>query len=293
MARPTWKGSLAFGLVNIPVELHTAVRDHRPRFRLLHAKDESPVHYERVCESEGKPVAWEDLVKGYEYEKGQFVVLTKDDFKTAALEKSKTIDILDFVDPEQVDERYFETPYYLAPQKGAERSYALLREAIRESGRIGVAKMILREAQHLAAVEVIKDALVLTMMRFSDELADLSDFSFPASEGLRKPELAMARQLIEHLSADWNPEKYTDEYRENLLRLIRAKIKGRAPRLEAREEPRTANVVNLMERLRASLEGAAPGKTGKRATPSRSETPTRRPASKSKKGARKAARRVA
>ena len=295
MARATWKGSLAFGLVNIPVELHTAVRDHRPRFRLLHAKDESPVHYERVCESEGKPVAWEDLVKGYEYEKGQFVVLTKDDFKTAALEKSKTIDILDFVDPDQVDERYFETPYYLLPTKGAERSYALLREAIRESRRIGVGKIILREAQHLAAVEVIDDALVLTMMRFSDELADLSEFTFPAAEGLRKPELAMARQLIEHLSADWSPEKYTDEYRENLLRLIRAKMKGRAPKLEAREEPRTANVVSLMERLRASLEAAAPAKSGKgkRARDTRSETPTRRLASKSKKGARKPARRVA
>jgi DNA end-binding protein Ku len=222
-------------------------------------------------------------------------VLTKDDFKTAALEKSKTIDILDFVDPDEVDERYFETPYYLLPAKGAERSYALLREAIRESRRMGVAKIILREAQHLAAVEVIDDALVLTMMRFSDELAELSEFKFPSAEGLRKPELAMARQLIEHLGADWNPEKYTDEYRENLLRLIKAKIKGRAPKLEGREEPRTANVVNLMERLRASLEGAAPGRagTGKRAQTSKSETRTRPQASKSRKGSRKPARRVA
>jgi DNA end-binding protein Ku len=136
---------------------------------------------------------------------------------------------------------------------------------------------------------------VLTMMRFSDELADLSEFTFPAAEGLRKPELAMARQLIEHLSADWSPEKYTDEYRENLLRLIRAKMTGRAPKLEGREEPRTAKVVNLMERLRASLEAAAPAKSGKgkRARDTRSETPTRRLASKSKKGARKPARRVA
>jgi DNA end-binding protein Ku len=118
-----WKGSIAFGLVNIPVELYSAVRDHRPKFRLLHAKDESPVHYERVCQREGKAVGWEDLVKGYEYEKGQFVVLTKDDFKTAAVEKTKTIDILDFVDPKDVDERYFETPYYLQPGKGSDRAY--------------------------------------------------------------------------------------------------------------------------------------------------------------------------
>ena len=173
MARSIWKGSIAFGLVNIPVELYSATRDHRPKFRLLHAKDEQPVRYERVCQKEGKPVAWEDLVKGYEYAKGHFVVITKDDFKTAALEKTKTIDIIDFVDPKEIDERYFETPYYLQAGKGAERSYALLREAIRDSGRIGIAKIILREAQHLAAVEAIGDALVLTMMRFADELADL------------------------------------------------------------------------------------------------------------------------
>jgi DNA end-binding protein Ku len=255
MPRAMWKGSLAFGLVNIPVELYSAVRDHRPKFRLLHAKDESPVHYERVCQSEGKPVAWEDLVKGYEYEKGQFVILTKDDFKTAALEKTKTLDILDFVDPKEVDERYFETPYYLQASKGADRSYALLREAIRESGKIGIAKIILRDAQHLAAVEVIGDALVLTMMRFADELADLNDFRFPKSEGIRAAELKMAIQLVENLSATWEPEKYTDEYRDNLMRLIQAKVKGRKPKLVEREVPRQAEVVDLMARLRASLEG--------------------------------------
>jgi DNA end-binding protein Ku len=255
MARAMWKGSLAFGLVNIPVELYSAVRDHRPKFRLLHGKDESPVHYERVCQAEGKPVAWEDLVKGYEYERGQFVVLTKDDFKTAALEKTKTLDILDFVDPKEVDERYFETPYYLQASKGADRSYALLREAIRESGKIGIAKIILRDSQHLASVEVIGDALVLTMMRFADELADLDDFKFPKSEGIRAAELKMAIQLVENLSAKWEPEKYTDEYRDNLMRLIQAKIKGRKPKLVERETPRQAEVVDLMERLRASLEG--------------------------------------
>ena len=274
MPRSLWKGSIAFGLVNIPVELHTAVRDHRPRFRLLHAKDESPVQYERVCQTEGKPVAWEDLVKGFEYEKGQYVILTKDDFKTAALEKTRTIDILDFVDPEAVDDRYYETPYYLMPGKGAERSYALLREAIRDSGRIGVGKIILRDAQHLAAIEVIEDAIVLTMMRFADELADLSAFSLPKAEGLRKPELAMARQLIDHLSSDWNPQKYTDEYQENLMRIIQAKLKGKKPRLQAHVDERQAKVVDLMERLRASLAGTQPGKTG------RSESSGRRSASK-------------
>src|SRR6187399_1267292 len=220
MARALWKGSISFGLVNIPIELHTAVRNHRPKFRMLHQKDKSPVRFERVCVRDGHPVAWEDLVKGYEYSKGHFVVLTKDDFKTAALEKTKTIDIMDFVDPAEIDERYFETPYYLQPGKGAERAYALLREALRESGRIGIAKIILRDAQHLAAVEAIEDALVLTMMRFSDELADLSEFRFPKAEGIRQPERKMALQLIGNLASSWEPEKYTDEYKENLMRVI-------------------------------------------------------------------------
>ena len=134
MPRSMWKGSIAFGLVNIPIELYSAVRDHRPKFRLLHAKDEAPVRYERVCQTEGKPVGWEDLVKGYEYQKGQFVVLTKDDFKTAAIEKTKTIDILDFVDPDEIDERYFETPYYLQPGEG---SRPRLRTAARSDSPVG------------------------------------------------------------------------------------------------------------------------------------------------------------
>ena len=264
-----WKGAIAFGLVNIPVELYTATRDHRPRFRLLHAKDESPVHYERVCQADGKPVAWEDLVKGFEYEKGQFVVLTKDDFKTAAIEKTKTIDIIDFVDPSEIDERYFETPYYLQAGKGADRAYALIREAIRESGKIGIAKIILRDAQHLAAVEAIGDALVLTMMRFADELADLGDFTFPSAGDIRPAELRMARQLVESLSAKWDPGKYTDEYRDNLMRVITGKLKGKTPRLKERELPKQAEVIDLMARLRASLEGrgqksAGPRKAGRK-----------------------------
>lgn len=259
MARAMWKGSIAFGLVSIPIELYSAVRDHRPRFRLLHAKDESPVQYERVCQSEGKPVAWEDLVKGYEYEKGQFVVLTKDDFKTAAIEKTKTIDILDFVDPNEIDERYFETPYYLQPAKGAERAYALLRDAMQETGRVGIAKIILRDAQHLASVEAHGDAIVLTMMRFADELADLADFRFPKAADTRPAERKMAVQLIENLASEWNPEKYTDEYRDNLLQIIQAKLKGKKPRLTERETPQGADVVDLMARLRASLESRGGG----------------------------------
>jgi DNA end-binding protein Ku len=258
--------------VNIPVELHTALRENRPRFRLLHAKDESPVSYERVCQQDGKPVAWEDLVKGYEFEKGRFVVVTKDDFRTAALEKTKTIDILDFVDPDEIDDRFFETPYYLTPGKGSERAYALLREAIRKSGKVGVAKVILRDTQHLAAVEAIGDALVITMMRFADEMVDMSEFSFPKQTEARGKELEMAMALIDNLSAEWKPEKYNDEYRDNLMRVIHAKIKRRKPKLKEEERPQEAEVIDLMERLQKSL---AAGRGGARKTSSR-KTRTRK-----------------
>ena len=256
MARSLWKGSISFGLVNIPIELHTAVRDHRPKFRMLHATDKSPVKYERVCIKDGHAVAWEDLVKGFEYTKGHFVILTKDDFKAAAVEKTRTIDIIDFVEADAIDDRFFETPYYLVPSKGGERAYALLREAIRESNRIGIAKFILRDAQHLAAIEVIDQAIVLSVMRFADELADPKPLGFPSSEGIRKPELDMAKALVNSLAAEWEPEKYTDQYLENLMRIIKGKVKGKKVTLEAEETPRKGEVVDLMERLRRSLDQA-------------------------------------
>jgi DNA end-binding protein Ku len=263
MPRALWKGSIAFGLVSIPIELHTAVRDHRPKFRMLHAKDKSPVRFERVCVRDGTPVAWADLIKGYEFEKGHFVVMTKEDFQAAAVEKTRTIDILDFVKADEIDDRYFETPYYLVPAKGGERAYALLREALRESGRIGIAKFILRDAQHLAGVEVIENALVLSVMRFSDELVDVGGLSFPSADGVRSKELEMAKTLVGNLASDWDPAKYTDQYRENLLRIIKGKMKGKTVKLAAGEEPRQAEVVDLMERLRRSLEQAGGGKAAK------------------------------
>src|SRR5512142_904225 len=157
MPRAIWKGSISFGLVNIPVELHTAVRDNRPRFHLLHARDRAPIKYQRVCQREGKEVPWDDVVKGYEYTKVRFVVLTREDFQAAAVEKSRSIDIIDFVKSEEIDDRYFETSYYLVPPKGAERAYALLREALRDADRVRICKMILRESQHLAAIVVHED----------------------------------------------------------------------------------------------------------------------------------------
>jgi DNA end-binding protein Ku len=266
MARALWKGSIAFGLVNIPVELHTAVRDSRPRFRMLHADDKSPVRFERVCQRDGKPVAWEELVKGYEYEKGRFVVLTKEDFKTAALEKSRTVDIRSFVKPQEIDDRFFESAYYLLPAKGGERAYALLREAIRETGLVGIATIVLRDAQHLAALEVVGEAMVLTLMRFAEELVDIREYQFPTAKDVRKPELQMARTLVENLADKWDPSQYTDEYRENLMKIIKAKLKGKEAHLVEHVEPQNAEVVDLMERLRQSLAGAGGSARGKKKT---------------------------
>jgi len=275
MARALWKGSLAFGLVNIPVELHTAVRDHRPRFRMLHAKDKSPIQFSRVCAREGKPVAWEDLVKGYEYSKGHFVVLTKEDFEAAAVEKTRTIDILDFVEAEEIDDRFFETPYYLAPSQGGDRAYALLRQAMRETGRIGIAKFILRDALHLAAIEVIGDAIVLTMMRFADELVDAGGLSLPADSAVRKQDLEIAKTLVNNLNAPWDPSKYTDEYRDNLMRIIKGKMKGKTVELESREQPREGKVIDLMERLKASLAQTSASPSGRRAATKASKRTSR------------------
>jgi DNA end-binding protein Ku len=278
MPRALWKGSITFGLVSIPVELHTAVRDHRPKFRMLHARDKSPVRYERVCQREGKPVAWDDLVKGFEYEKGRFVVLTREDLKTAALRKDRAIDILDFVKGDEIDDRYFETPYYLTPQRGAQHAYAVLRDALTKSGRVGIAKIIIREAQHLAAIEVIDGALVLTMLRYADELVDVSQLAFPEDENVRKAELDMATMLIENLAAEWDPSRYSDEYRENLMKLIKARIKGQTARLPAAAAPPEGKVVDLMERLRQSL--------------AESQKPARRPAASTRTRSGRAGRRA-
>src|SRR5262245_29494987 len=264
MARALWKGSIAFGLVSIPVELHTAVHDSRPRFRMLHAEDKSPVKFERVCLRDGKPVAWEELVKGFEYEKGRFVVITKEDLKTAALEKTRTVDIRSFVKPAEIDDRFFETAYYLTPGKGGDHAYALLREALRETGLVGIATIVLRDAQHLAALEVIGDAMVLTLMRYAEELVDVGEYHFPTAKDIRKPELQMARTLVENLADTWDPSQYTDVYRENLMKIIKAKMKGKEAHLVEHEEPQSAEVVDLMERLRQSLQGAGTGGTGRR-----------------------------
>ena len=258
-----WKGSVSFGLVNIPVELRTAVRSDHISFRLLHKDSLSPVKYERVSQDEGEPIEWNEIVKGYEYEKGKYVVMTDADFKAAAIEGSKTIDIIDFVKEEEIDPRYFDTPYYLVPTKGAEKSYALLREAVRKTGAVGIGKIIIRQKQHLAGVKVVGDALILEIMRFSNELVDAKEYSFPKRDNVRPQELKMAEQLIDNLAEPFDPDKYTDDYRSNLMKIIRAKMKGKKAKLPEREEAPDSGVLDLMSKLRASLEQGSGKKTTK------------------------------
>jgi DNA end-binding protein Ku len=250
-----WKGSLSFGLVNIPVEVRTAIQGDHISFRMLHEDDLSPIKYERVSASSGEPVPWNEIVKGYEYEKGKFVVITDEDFKAAAVESSKTLEIVDFVKEDEIDPRYFETPYFLVPSKGGEKAYALLREAIRKTGSVGIGKIIMRQKQHLAGIKVVGNALVLEIMRFANELIDTDTLHLPDAGLVRPQELQMAEQLVSSLAEPFDATKYTDEYRANLMRLIHAKMKGKKINLKPEPEAeRDTQVIDLMTRLRESLD---------------------------------------
>lgn len=252
-----WTGAIAFGLVNIPVRVETAVRSHDLGFKLLAPKGKDnycPVKYERVCKEDGKEVPWDDIVKGFEYEKERYVVLTDEDFEKAALATNKTFEIQDFAPEGEVDPRYFEKPYYLIPQKGGERAYALLRDAMKSTGTLGVGTITLRKKQYLASIKPIGDAIVLDLMRFADEVLDGSEYRFPGAD-YRPQELKMAEQLIGNLTEDFEPEKYKDEYRENLEKIIAAKMKGKRVTLREAAEPEMTGVIDLMDRLKESLEG--------------------------------------
>ena len=259
-----WKGTISFGLVSIPVELRSAVRTDRLSFKLLHSTDLAPVKYERICERDGSTVPWREVVKGYEHAKGKFVVLTEEDFKAAALTSSSTIDILDFVQAEEIDPRYFDTPYYLTPARGGEKGYALLRDAIRATGSVGIGKLTMRQRQHLAAIKTSGEAIMLETMRFANELVDVEAMDFPSSDSIRPQELQMATQLIANLGEQFDPTKYTDDYRANLMKLIRAKMKGQKIEAEESPAPESTKVIDLMARLQESLAQSAPRRSAKR-----------------------------
>ena len=261
--RPIWKGALTFGLVNIPVGLYSATTRSDLSFRLLHAKDQAPIAYRRVCTEENVEVPWPEIVKGYEYEKGQFVVMTEADFEHADVEATQTIEIRDFVRADAIPAAYFEQPYYLEPQKTGTKAYALLREALRRSERIGVATIVLRQREHLAAVEPDGEALTLTTMRFAHEIVPPSGLTLPGDAGLDRREIDRALQLVDTLAGEFDAEKYRDQYRDALLAVIDQKMQGRVPATPATRKPPT-KVVDLMQALEASLK-AQPAHAGKAA----------------------------
>ena len=256
MARAIWKGSISFGLVNIPIALYPATRREELKFRLLRKSDLSPVSYKRVAEKDGKEVPWHQIVKGYEYEKGKYVVLKDKDFERVDLEATQTVDIQDFVDQEEIDPIFFYKPYYLEPQKGGDKAYALLRDALKDSNKVGIAKVVIKTRQYLAGVKPEDGALVLELMHFADELADPGKLHVPKKTEVGKREMNMAKSLIDSMSSKWNPEKYRDDYREALMEAIEEKVEAGGKEIE--EKPKKAlkptKVIDLVSVLQKSLE---------------------------------------
>ncbi len=265
--RAVWKGSISFGLVNIPVALQAASRTEELKFRLLRSKDLSPVNYKRVAQVDGKEVPWNEIVKGYEYEKDKYVVLKDDDFKRVDLEATDTIDIVDFVEVAQINPMYFYKPYYLEPLKGGAGAYRLLRDVLADTKKAGISKVIVKKRQHLAAVKANGNLLVLELMRFSDELVPPSAITIPSEKTIGKRELTMARTLVNQMTSDWDAERYTDEYRSALMKLIDKKVASGGKELpkEGHTVKRPTNVIDLASVLRQSLADAS--KPKKRASP--------------------------
>jgi DNA end-binding protein Ku len=278
MARAIWKGSISFGLVNIPIALYSATRREDLKFRLLRKGDLSPVNYKRVAEKDGKEVPWDQIVKGYEYEKGKYVVLKEEDFERVDLEATQTVDIQDFVDQQEIDPMFFYKPYYLEPQKGGDKAYVLLRDALKESNKVGIAKVVIKTRQYLAGVKPEDGALVLELMHFADELADPEKLHVPKKTEVGKREMNMAKSLIDSMTSKWNPEKYKDDYREALMEVIEEKVEAGGKEIE--EKPRTApkptKVIDLVSVLQKSLEQTG----GKKKAAAKSRRKQKHPAKK-------------
>ena len=256
MARAIWKGSISFGLVNIPIALYPATRREELKFHLLRKSDLSPVNYKRVAEKDGQEVPWDQMVKGYEYEKGKYVVLKDEDFERVDLEATQTVDIQDFVDQEEIDPMFFYKPYYLEPQKGGDKAYALLRDALKDTNKVGVAKVVIKTRQYLAGVKPEDGALVLELMHFADELADLGKLHVPKKAEVGKREMSMAKSLIDSMSSKWNPEQYKDDYREALMEVIEEKVAAGGKEIEEKPKktPKPTKVIDLVSVLQKSLE---------------------------------------
>jgi DNA end-binding protein Ku len=278
--RAIWKGSISFGLVNIPIALYPATRREDLKFRLLRESDLSPVNYKRVAEKDGKEVPWDKIVKGYEYEKGKFVILSDKDFQRVDLEATQTVDIQDFVDVEEIDPMYFYKPYYLEPQKGGDKAYALLRETLAKTKKVGIAKVIIKTRQYLAGVKPLEHALVLELMHFAEELADAEKLNVPKkSAEPGKREIDMAKALVESMSAEWNPTKYKDDYRDALLDVIEEKVESGGKEIEEKpkEKKPSSKVIDLVAVLQESL-AKAHGEGKRKRSARTSKTKTRKAA---------------
>jgi DNA end-binding protein Ku len=282
MSRPIWKGHISFGLVNVPVVLMSAERRVDLSFRMIDSRNSARIRYERVNEETGEEVPWDKIVKGYEYDDGNYVLLSEEELENASPELTKTIEIEQFVDLKDVDIRYFDRPYMLVPDKKGEKGYVLLREAIATSGKAGIAKVVIRGRQHLAALIAQGDALVLELLRFHQELIELTDFDLPTSQlreyGVAKKEIDLATKLIGGMTMKWDASKFHDDYRDALMKLVERKIKtGKTEEIEDVdvEEAPARQTINFMDVLKRSVEHAEKGrqKTTRTAKP---KTATRR-----------------
>jgi DNA end-binding protein Ku len=259
VARPIWSGAISFGLVSIPVRMYTATESKELKFHFLHKKDLSPIGYDKVRKDTGEHVDSDDIVRGFEIEKGRFVPLEDDDLDRLDIELTHAIDICDFVDLEEIDPIYFRKAYFLLPDKGAEKPYRLLVKALEETGKVGIAKVVIRNKQHLAAVRPYDGVLMLETMYYPDEVKDVASLDGDLGKAkVAKAEVDMAKSLVENLSEPFKPEKYDDTYRKELLALIRKKAKGQ--KLPEPEEAEEGEVIDLMAALRESVETTARGR---------------------------------
>jgi len=298
MARSLWKGAISFGLVHIPVEMYTATSEKSLDLTMLDKRDFSPVGFKRYNKANNKEVTWDDIIKGYEYTDGEYVVLSEEDLRNANVEATQTIDILAFVDAEQVPLLYYENPYYLAPGKGGDKVYALLRETLRKTGKIGIANVVIRVKQHLAALVCVGDVIVMNTLRYSDEIKPVDDLKIPSSDAksaaISDKELKMAMALVEGMSEEWKPEQYHDTYREDVLALVEKKVKAKDTKTitmpgKEKAAPSSSNVIDLVSLLQQSLGKKPPAKT-QAANDEDEAEPEEKPAPKRKAPAKSAAK---
>jgi DNA end-binding protein Ku len=253
--RAIWKGAISFGLVSIPISLFPATRREELKFRLLRSSDLSPVNYKRVAEADGREVPWDQIVKGYEYEKGKFVVLKEEDFARVDVEATQTVEIINFVELAEVNPLLFYKPYYMEAEKGGDKAYVLLRQALADSGKIAIAKVVIKTRQHLAAIEPQRTGLMLELMHFPEEVLDTSEFKAPAEKSVSKPEMNMAKKLIDSMSAKWDPTMFKDDYHELLEKVVEEKIHEGGKQAPAPKKRTTGgNVIDLVSVLQQSIQ---------------------------------------